>query len=192
MAKSSSKGFQQVFCSVGYIFRCYATNTCIIQDATVTPSPLKIGDVNCLKKCGSYLFILISGYSKFTFTCSGTLFVLFELRISLCSPFTVFQRFAPTHRRNTSDHSSSDSSSTANSPETQHNVSGAGVLPVQFSLMILICYFWWIISRKKIPLIVIFTWKEFCVSLLRLLGLGPGETPIIWPRSGCAIMWVFS
>lgn len=38
-------------------------------------------------------------------------------------------RFAPTHRRNTSDHSSSDSSS--NSPETQHNVQNlekAGIL----------------------------------------------------------------
>lgn len=32
------------------------------------------------------------------------------------------QRFVPTHRRNTSDYSS-DSSSTGNSPETQHNVS---------------------------------------------------------------------
>lgn len=34
----------------------------------------------------------------------------------------VVQRFVPTHRRNTSDYSS-DSSSTGNSPETQHNVS---------------------------------------------------------------------
>lgn len=38
-------------------------------------------------------------------------------------------RFAPTHRRNTSDYSSSDSSSTGNSPEMQQNVSGAYVLP---------------------------------------------------------------
>ncbi len=36
--------------------------------------------------------------------------------------FPVIQRFVPTHRRNTSDYSS-DSSSTGNSPETQHNVS---------------------------------------------------------------------
>lgn len=34
----------------------------------------------------------------------------------------VFQRFVPTHKRTTSDYSS-DSSSTGNSPETQHNVS---------------------------------------------------------------------
>lgn len=30
----------------------------------------------------------------------------------------------------------------------------------------------------------------FCVSLLRLLGLEAGETPIIWPQGGCAITWV--
>lgn len=115
--------------------------------------------------------------------------------ISIICSLPVVQRFVPTHRRNTSDYSS-DSSSTGNSPETQHNVSGT--FPVQCSLVcwyLLLC----ISSRLKkwvsYPLSNVTSshiWMVFCVSLPSLLGLEPGETPIIWPRGGCAIMWVVS
>lgn len=42
----------------------------------------------------------------------------------VCSSTLLFQRFVPTHRRNTSDYSS-DSSSAGNSPETQPHVSSS-------------------------------------------------------------------
>uniref|UniRef100_A0A665WC83 Rho GTPase activating protein 27 n=1 Tax=Echeneis naucrates TaxID=173247 RepID=A0A665WC83_ECHNA len=48
-------------------------------------------------------------------------------KISLCCSSPLVQRFVPTHRRNTSDYSS-DSSSTGNSPEAQHNVSAVCVV----------------------------------------------------------------
>lgn len=90
---------------------------------------------------------------------------------SLASAVLLVQRFFLTHRRNTSDYSS-DSSSTGNSPETQHNVSFSPPL-------------WGNSSSSQLAACLNTT-----LSLLRLLGTHPGESPIIWPPGGCAITWV--
>lgn len=92
----------------------------------------------------------------------------------LWSPLASVQRFFPTHQRNTSDYSS-DSSSTGNSPETQHNVS-----------------VWPPILGKMAALQPALPRLNPALSLLRLLGTHRGESPTTWPPGGCAITWVVS